>query len=255
MRAQGAHDERVVLMNFEDTRLMLPPAFTGVVARTPDDAFSHACRIAGPEAAGTLVWIRREDVIDFAVVLAPDEPLVSARRAFFAGMVALADAVGAHAPPEIPVLFDWPDTLTFNGARMGGGRLGWPKGCGEDSVPEWLVFSGMLIASKRGSGDPGLTPDSTSLEEEGFAEVAPSELIESFARNLMKAFEVWQEDGFDVIAERYLAHTPMKEGERGRIAETGDAAIVADGRERRLPLVPGLEAAAWRDPATGTPRL
>ena len=34
---------------------------------------------------GTLVLAERADVLDFAVVLAPDEPLASARRAFLAG--------------------------------------------------------------------------------------------------------------------------------------------------------------------------
>jgi len=39
----------------------------------------------GQAGAGTLVWVRRYDLVEFAVVLEPDEPLVSARRAFFAG--------------------------------------------------------------------------------------------------------------------------------------------------------------------------
>ncbi|HEX8416556.1 MAG TPA: biotin/lipoate--protein ligase family protein, partial [Methylobacterium sp.] len=174
----------------------------------PDDAFAHACRIAGPDTTGTLVFVARDDVIDLAVVLAPEEPLSSARRAFFAGMVALAEAIGAQAPPQIPVVIAWPDTLMFNGARLGGGRLGWPKDCAEDAVPDWLVFAGMVIASKSGAGDPGLTPDSTSLEEEAFPADGRAEIVESFARNLMKAFEVWEQEGFDAVAGRYLRHVP-----------------------------------------------
>ncbi|GJD93289.1 biotin/lipoate--protein ligase family protein [Methylobacterium iners] len=256
MRAQGDYGGRMVFSDSDEARLTLPPAFTGVVAQEPDDAFDHACRIAGPEAAGTLVWVRREDVLDVAVVLAPDEPLASARRALFAGMTALADAIGAHAPPEIPVLFAWPDTLTFNAARIGGARLGWPEGCGEDAVPDWLVFSAMLIASKRDAGDPGLTPDSASLEEEGFADVSQSALVESFARNLMKAFEVWREDGFDALANRYLAHLPPSDGGgRRHIEATGDGLIETESGVLRLPLLPCLTAMAWRDPATGKPRL
>ena len=44
-----------------------------------------------------------------------DEALVSARRAFFAGMNALGDAISSHCPPEREVSFDWPDAGRFDG--------------------------------------------------------------------------------------------------------------------------------------------
>ena len=37
-------------------------------------------RIAAKEGAGTLVWVGRFDLVEFAVVLEPDEPLATARR-------------------------------------------------------------------------------------------------------------------------------------------------------------------------------
>ena len=88
--------------------LDLPPGYTLVALRELGDAFAHACEIAAEAGAGTLVWVRRYDLVEFAVVLEPDEPLRSARRAFFAGMNALADAIAAHCPPEREVTFDWP---------------------------------------------------------------------------------------------------------------------------------------------------
>ena len=57
------------------------------------------------------------------VVLEPDEPLRTARRAFYAGMNALADALLVHAPPEKPIAIDWPDALRVDGGLVGGGRL------------------------------------------------------------------------------------------------------------------------------------
>ena len=49
----------------------------------------------------------------------------SARRAFFAGMNAVADAIAAHCPPEREVSFDWPDAIRFDGgiARRRAARL------------------------------------------------------------------------------------------------------------------------------------
>lgn len=242
-----------------DPPLDLPPVFRDVPAAGPEGAFAEALRRAGTDDAGTLVRVARDDVLDLAVVLAPAEPLVSARRAHLAGMVALAEAVGAHGPPEIPVRFDWPDVLHFNGARLGGGRLGWPAACPEDAVPDWLVFGATLIASKARAGDPGLTPGSTSLEEEGFAPEDGRRIVESFARNLMRAFETWSEDGFEALGARYLAHLPCGDPEARRtIAANGDCVIEGPARARagrRLPLLPALHAPAWLDPETGAPRL
>src|SRR3712207_329195 len=91
--------------------LSLPPPYSLVTLREAGDAFAHACRMAPEAGAGTLVWVRRFDLIEFAVVLAPEEPLRSARRALYCCMNALADAVAAHCPPERDVTFEWPDTV------------------------------------------------------------------------------------------------------------------------------------------------
>jgi biotin-(acetyl-CoA carboxylase) ligase len=192
------------------------------------------------------------------VVLEPEEPLVSARRAFFAGMSGLADAVGAACPPDKPVEFDWPGTLLFDRARLGGGRLGWPNECAEEEVPDWLVFSAMLIASKHGSGEPGLTPDSTSLEDEGCT-FTHEALLESFARNLMRGFHLWDEQGFHPISEDYLSRLALAGQEAGRasIADNGDLTLIRAGSAEngRVALLPALEEAAWLDRVTGRPRL
>src|SRR5258705_5366643 len=112
--------------------LDLPPGYTLVPLREHGDAFVHGCAIASDTGAGTLIWVRRYDLVEFAVVLEPDEPLLSARRAFFAGMNAAADAIAAHCPPEREVSFDWPDAILFDGGLLGGARLGWPAGCADD---------------------------------------------------------------------------------------------------------------------------
>jgi Biotin/lipoate A/B protein ligase family len=247
-----------VLVAAGPPRLVLPPGFSARAAEPPSDAHTEACRLAasGAAEAATLVLGRRDDLIDVAVVLAPAEPLATARRALFAGMVALANAVGAFGPPEIPVTFGWPGTLLFNGARLGGGRLGAPDGCRADEVPDWLVFSAMLIASKAAAGDPGHTPDSTALDEEGFGTDLHTPLVESFARHLTKAFEIWREDGFGHLAALYLAHLPVPAGARAAIEACGDGRLTwPDGRVESLPLCASLEAPHWRDLKTGEVRL
>src|SRR6185503_6343970 len=109
------------MARFGDTEqtLDLPPGYTLVALRELGDAFARACEIAAEAGAGTLVWVRRYDLVEFAVVLEPEEPLASARRAIYAGTNAIADALIAHAPPRRPVAFDWPDAIRVDGVLVG----------------------------------------------------------------------------------------------------------------------------------------
>jgi hypothetical protein len=56
------------------------------------------------------------------------------RGVFYAGMVALADALTTLAPAEKPIAIVWPDTIRFDGGLVGGGRIAWPDGA--DQVDE-----------------------------------------------------------------------------------------------------------------------
>ena len=55
--------------------LDLPPGFRLVTLREVGDAFAHARANAAELGAGTLVYVGRFDLAEFAVVLEPDEPL------------------------------------------------------------------------------------------------------------------------------------------------------------------------------------
>jgi hypothetical protein len=175
----------------------LPPGYTLVALRELGDAFAHGCEIAARSGAGTLIWVRRYDLVEFAVVLEPDEPLTSARRAFFAGMNAVADAIAAHCPPERDVAFDWPDAIRFDAGLLGGARLGWPGDCVETDVPAWLVFGVILRAADMVHLDEVQAASGVSMLGAGFEMVDTDAIVGSFARHLMTAFDRWNERGFD----------------------------------------------------------
>jgi biotin-(acetyl-CoA carboxylase) ligase len=238
------------------SELVLPPPFTPVTLREVGDAFGHAMAIAPEKGAGTLVYVGRFDLAEFAVVLEPEEPLRTARRTFYAAMSALANALIAHAPPETPVDIVWPDAISINGGSIGGGRLGWPRGAPEDKPPAWLVF-GAMIRTVSLNNEPGLNPLSTALEEEGFTDFAAARLVESFARHLMLATDTWQERGFSAIAHDYLARLPHERRTRRDIDQNGDLLIRhAGSREpERRKLLPTLKMPSWLDPKTAGPRL
>ena len=239
-----------------DRAVDLPPAYRLVTLRESGDAFAHACRIAADQGAGTVVWVRRVDVAEFAVVLEPDEPLATARRAVYAGMAALAQALAAHAPPEMPIAFDWPDAVRVDGVLVGGARLGWPSEGPEEAIPPWLVFSATIRTIVIRAGDPGLRPLLGALDELGFEGLDAAELIASFARHLMAEFHTWSEDGFDAVAARWLKQLPRRGGEAASLAGNGDLILLQGGQQSaRRSLRDALAAPSWQDPATGMPWL
>jgi len=236
--------------------LSLPPLFRLVLLREGGDAFDHACAHASELGAGTLVFVGRFDLAEFAIVLEPDEPLATARLAVYAGMVALGDALAAAAPPEKPIAIDWPDAFVVDRGLVGGGRLGWPHGCEERAVPDWLVFGAMVRMASRREAEVARHPRATALAEEGFEDVSAERLAERFARHLMVEIDRWQESGFAPLARDYLAKLILEKPARCEIADNGDLLVAASGAGvERHSLAAALQAPSWLDPATSDPSL
>jgi len=250
-----AFQERTRLREPYGRTLDLPPPFRLVALREVGDAFDHACAQAPALGAGTVVFVGRFDLAEFAVVLEPDEPLARARRAFYAGMVALGDALAALAPPEKPIAFSWPDAVLVDRGLVGGGRLGWPDGTGERARPDWLVFGAAIRTVAMSSEEAGLHPLATALSEEGFGDVNAGRLVEGFTRHLMVAIDRWQESGFEAVAKEYLSKLEPEPGAMRAIGDTGELRVKRPGKpvEQRK-LAPALKVPSWLDAATGGPR-
>jgi len=249
--------------------LDLPPPFRAVTLREVGDAFAHAVAIAAEEGAGTLVHVGRFDLAEFAVVLEPDEPLRTARRAIYPGMCALGDALAAIAPPNKAISFDWPDAVRVDGGLVGGARLAWPPG-DQDEPPPWLVFGVMIRLVTMGEGDePSLRPLAAVLDDEGGSTLDGRVLAAHFARHLMAAFDTGQEKGFGEVARNYLSRLAPAGAELGKAgpADRPDA-IRRDidhegnllirypdtGKVERHPLAGALAAPSWLHPVSGAPR-
>jgi biotin-(acetyl-CoA carboxylase) ligase len=235
--------------------LNLPPPFRLVMLREVGDAFAHARTHATEFGAGTLVSVGRFDLAEFAVVLEPDEPLASAWRALYAGMVALVDGLATLAPPEKSIAVEWPTAIRVDAGLVGGGRLAWPNGANEAEPPPWLVFGAMIRMVSMASDGSGLRPLATALEDEGFGDVASDRLVESFGRHLMRAIDHWREAGFAAIANDYLSRLDRKSGVRHEIGDSGELLVTCIGKpveRHRLP--PDLATPSWLDARSGGPR-
>lgn len=236
-------------------QLTLPPPYTLISLREVGDAFAHACSVAAEKGAGTLVYVGRFDLAEFAVVLEPEEPLRTARRAFYAGMAALADTLIGQAPPQTPLEITWPDAVKVNFGLVGGGRLGWPKRADEDKPPAWLVFGASIRTVSMG-GEAAINPLTTALEDEGFEDFASDRLVEAFARHLMVMIDAWQEKGFAAVGREYLSRLAPEKGTRRDIDDNGDLLIryVGKAETDRKKLLPLLANPSWLDRKTGGPR-
>ncbi len=241
---------RVVPASLE-RRLDLPSLYTLKVLREHGDAFAHARSIAAEGGAGTLVWVGRYDVAEFAVVLEPEEPLRQARPVFYACMNALADTIASLAPPETPLSFEWPDALRLDAGLLGGGRIGWPEAAPEDETPDWLVFGAMLRVSAPPDREPGEWKRGVTLEEQGFFGVGAADVIETFARNLMAALHDWGELGPAHEFNRWLRRYPSKSPALTRIDAEGDLI----GAEGRRDFVQALSTPSWLDTERDEPWL
>jgi biotin-(acetyl-CoA carboxylase) ligase len=236
--------------------LALPPPYTLTTLREVGDAFAHAIEVAPREGAGTLVYVGRFDLAEFAVVLEPEEPLRTARRAFYACMAALADSLISFAPPEKLVTIEWPGTCQVDGGRVGGGRLGWPEGADEAERPPWMVFGAMIRTVSMDDNQGGLFPMESALADEGFSDFSSGQLVESFARHLMVYIDAWQEKGFSAVESEYLQRLPREKGILRRIDQEGNLTIRRAGKvnvESRE-LLSALQAPSWFDPNTRGPR-
>jgi biotin-(acetyl-CoA carboxylase) ligase len=218
----------------------LPTLFDPVPLREGGDAMARAVALAAERGAGTLAWVRSAGRAEAAVVLEPELPLAAVRLAYLAAANALADALAADGPPEIPVEFAWPGTLRVNGAACGMVRLAAPPGCAETDIPAWLVVGMEARITLTLAVEPGERPDLTGLAEEGWEALTAAELTAGWARHLMAGLDDWQAKGPRRLSERYLARLVDERDvagqRRGIDPATGDLVLDRDGVRTSLSL-------------------
>jgi biotin-(acetyl-CoA carboxylase) ligase len=235
--------------------ISLPSLFRLITLREAGDAFRHAIELPD-KTAGTLVWARRFQLAEFALVLEPSEPLAEARLAIYAAMNALADTLAIHCPPEKPVAFAWPDTLLLDGGILGGGRTAWNAECGEDEPPDWLVFGAMVRTAGHYRTEPGLWKRGVALAEEGMWDLRPADIVEGFARHLMSALHNWSEFGPRHEVARWMARLHKRDGALVGLDDRGNLREIVGGKTQEAKsLAEALKTPAWLDPETGEPWL
>lgn len=183
-----------------------PPLLTGHGVKSPVRPFNRAIAgaVNGSFGAGDVVWGRNTQRFDCAVVLEPEVAFERSLQMLYLSMVALGDALGALAPPEVAITYGWPQTVRVNGADVGEVLIATGER-GADDVPRWLVLgAGIALRGDTGDADPGHDPGRTTLYEEGAGELNRTDLVESFCRHLLTWIHTWQEEGFRPVHQAWL---------------------------------------------------
>ncbi len=173
---------------------LFPPLLSGEAVSHAIDPFEKAISLATLGCdAGTIVYNIGTDHLKAAFIFAPEVCLEQAVAMMIACGVGFSNALGALAPPEVAVHLEWHGQILVNGAKCGALKIA-ASVDEPDAMPDWLVV-GLEVPLFPQNQDGGLTPDQTTLFEEGCAEVNPVELLEGWSRHTLVWINRWSDEG------------------------------------------------------------
>ena len=242
-------------------RLRIPSIYRLVTLAPDADLDAKAVDMAARGAEdGTLLWRDRRDRLEAAVILHPEEVLDRAALVAYAGMLGLADGLGAVAPPMLAISFTWPAGLNVNGAGIGHVRLALPGDAQPGAVPDWMVLYVTVNIATENADAAMVDLSVTYLAEEGCPDITSGAMLESFARYFLTWVNRWQDDGFDTVRSVWRHYGPDDgdsieldlAGERitgtfGGIGDDGALLLGGDGADRPIALLAALSAIGRRD--------
>lgn len=183
--------------------LILPPLLNPIKA---DEPFTTAIKQVRnrQSGAGDLLWASNNSVADFAIILEPEVDRQRTLEMLPLAMIALSDCLAVLLPPQVAVQFRGCNEIVVNGGVAGGIVAAIAKTDGDQDIPDWLVLSITASLNRDDKkGDPGLEPDITSLDEEGWEAPELNTFIETYARHFLSWMVAWNDDGFAPVSRAW----------------------------------------------------
>jgi BirA family biotin operon repressor/biotin-[acetyl-CoA-carboxylase] ligase len=166
----------------------------------------------GSLRAGDALWDGDPTRVAVAIVLEPEVTLRRAVQMLPLAIVAAGDCIGALAPPQVGVMFRWPQTIAVNGAAVGHVRVASPS-ADADREPDWLVVAiDLRMRPAPDADEPGRAPDRTTLADEGCEDLTNLDLMGSFARHFLTWLNIWQDDGYGPVRYNWLERAEVDGG-------------------------------------------
>ncbi|MBM3506328.1 MAG: biotin--[acetyl-CoA-carboxylase] ligase [Alphaproteobacteria bacterium] len=176
------------------------------VGSTNDEALRRASE---GEAAGTVVWARRQSSgrgrrgrfwdsppgnLYCSVVLRPSR--APAAHLSYVAAVALAETLAERAPASVRL--KWPNDVLLGSEKVAGILL--EGGHGDDGRPHVVVGTGVNVASHPAEGG-AVAP--TSLAAHAI-DVTVEAILQSYLRRLAEWVQRWETDGFAAVRSAWL---------------------------------------------------
>lgn len=176
------------------SEIRFPPLFRGEQLTGAADPFERAVAMASAGTdPGTVLYHLGGEKLRAGMVFAPEVRLEEAMTVLPVCGLGFQAALGALAPPEVAVHLQWDGTIRVNGAVCGRMRVK-ASTTAPDEVPDWLVL-GLELNMTSDDRNPGRSPDTTCLSEEGCAEVTAGQLVESWVRHSLYWINRWLDEG------------------------------------------------------------
>ena len=194
----------------------LPPGYVLHAFERIGSTNDEACRLAEQGVAAGVVVVAAEQLkgrgrhgrawhsppgnLYASLLLRPACSIADAAQLSLVASLALAEALVELAPPGTDVRVKWPNDVLVRGAKVAGLLLESAAGAGERAA--WVVVgSGVNIASA-----PTDTPyPATALSYEGFAPLAPLDLLARYLGVLDGWLARWRAGGFAAVRPAWLA--------------------------------------------------
>ena len=194
-----------------------PPLLKGHIFENKTGLIEYVkARLAdGTFSAGDLIWSKATKRAECAIVLEPDIAWHQALVMVPLAMVAVADCLGAIAPPNLAITFGWPNKLYANGALVGQVGMEFPRVRNRLEQPQTSASPDFAILSLKieieseqslslDQGEPGHNLKTTVLQEEGCGEIDRTQIIESWSRHFLTWLDSWEQEGFKAVQENWM---------------------------------------------------
>ena len=228
----------------------LPPPYR-LLTLAPDTELGSQARRLAREGAddGTLLWVPRDEALDCALILRPQDVVERAVLVMYVAMLGMTEALGIVMPPMTEVTYTWPNQNDANQARVGAIEIDLPEEFVTVSFPDWLILYAKVAVGPLPPETWEQNSGVTSLRDEGLADLTASDLLETFARHFLSWSYRWHDEGFDPVRAMWLIHAPSHGKEididaggvqlRGvfsGIDDDGALVLESDGTTRRVDL-------------------
>jgi biotin-(acetyl-CoA carboxylase) ligase len=194
-----------------------PPLLKGHVFKNKTGLIEYvkAKTDEGSFSAGDLIWSTATKRAECAIVLEPDIPRSQTLAMVPLAMVAIADSLGAIAPPNLAITFGWPNKIYANDALVGQVGMEFPRELNRaeqpqtSTSPDFAILSIRIeIESEQSSSleeqEPGANLTTTVLYEEGCGEIDRTQIIESWSRHFLTWLDSWEQEGFKAVQENWM---------------------------------------------------